>query len=224
MNLYIKSIKLKAELMKSYTNAIALACCVLIVSLFGIQSAHAIKKCKDADGKWHYGDVAVRACEDSKVTTLSDRGFIKAEKAAPKTEAQLAAEESLRIRNEEDALEKEKQELEKTRILSVYETEADIDRQRDNQLYSVDSNIAVHNTYLESLKEQIAHEQKKISSTQNVGVKINAEKKIAEAEKNYETYSSEVVLLEKHREEIITRFDKEKLVYRELTKAVSETE
>ena len=54
--------------------------------------AHAIKKCKDAEGKWHYGDKAVRSCQSEKVTTLNDRGFIQSEKDAPKTEAELSAE------------------------------------------------------------------------------------------------------------------------------------
>ena len=150
--------------------------CITLLSLFVLPQAHAIKKCKDADGKWHYGDVAVRECQNSKVTTLTGGGFIRGEKAAPKTESELR-----QIEQEKQALTAEKlkldlQESEKTRILSIYETEADIDRQRDNQLYSVDSNIAVHNTFLESMDEQISYQNSQLTKANNPVVKANIEK------------------------------------------------
>ena len=110
---------------------------IFIASVLLSTPVHAIKKCKDANGKWHYGDIAVRDCENSKVTTLSNQGFIKAEKAAPKTADELAAEEAQRAELEAEKQRQEKIDKEKTRILSIYETEAAIDRQRENQLYSV---------------------------------------------------------------------------------------
>jgi len=65
---------------------------VFTANLLIAAPAHAIKKCKDADGKWHYGDIAVRACQQSKITTLNKRGFVKDEKSAPKTDDELKAE------------------------------------------------------------------------------------------------------------------------------------
>ena len=53
-------------------------------------------------------------------------------------------------------------------------------------------------------------------------IKELAEKKIEDAEKNYEIYSNEVVSLKEQREGIIAKFEKEKLVYRELTKSSDE--
>jgi len=224
MSISVKSINQTSPLFFWLTNMLAFTCLLLLMGLFAAEPAYAIKKCKDANGKWHYGDVAVRACEDSKITTLSDSGFIKEEKAAPKTKEQLAAEESERLENAIEEQRKQDLEREKTRVLSVYETEADIDRQRDNQLYSVDSNIAVHNTYLESLQEQIKHEQKKVASTKNTAIKARSEKKIVDAEASYKTYSTEVVALQARREDIIKRFDQEKLLYRELIKPKETTE
>ena len=219
MSIFVKSIEQKSPSQYYFVNGAAVAGLLLMVCFFS-QPAYAIKKCKDADGKWHYGDVAVRECENSKITTLSNKGTIKEQKAAPKTAEQLAGEEARRVEREKEAQRKKNEELEKARILSVYETEGDIDRQRDNQLYSVDSNIAVHNTYLESLQNLIAHEKKKMEVAKSTALKQNYEDKIKEAESNYKIYSDEVITLKSQREKIIEKFDKEKLVYRELTKQV----
>ena len=77
--------------------------------------AFAIKKCQDADGKWHYGDIAVEECENSKITTLTDRGFIKEEEAAPKTEAELRAEAEEQALMEKEEREKREAEEERAR-------------------------------------------------------------------------------------------------------------
>lgn len=193
---------------------------ISVVILLGSTSAHAIKKCKDANGKWHYGDVA--ACEDSKVTTLSGKGYIKEQKTAPKTKEQLAAEQGEREELEKERLRKEEIEKERSRILTVYETEADIDRQLENQLYSVDSNIAVHNTYLDSMKEVIAYEKKKLATTTHPAVKSGIEDKITTAEKDVQVYTKEIDSLKAQREEVIKRFGEEKLTYRELTKSAED--
>ena len=104
--------------------------CVLVFS----SPVYAIKKCQDADGRWHYGDVAVAQCNKSKVTTLNDRGFIDAQKDAPKTEEQLQKEKEAQAEIDAEMARKEAIDKERNRVLSIYETEADIDRQRDNQI------------------------------------------------------------------------------------------
>jgi len=190
---------------------------ITLLSLFVLPQAHAIKKCKDADGKWHYGDIAVRECQNSKITTLTGGGFVKGERAAPKTESELLEIEAQAQRLAEEKRKAEFLESEKSRVLSIYETEADIDRQRENQLYSVDSNIAVHNTFLESMDEQIAYQTTRLNKAANPAIKSTIEKKIAEFEKNKETYAEEVSVLQGKREGIVEKFKKEKELYFELT-------
>jgi len=192
-----------------------------VLSALWASPAHAIKKCKDADGNWHYGDFAVKACEQSKVTTLSDRGTVRHEKPAPKSEEELLEierKQQLIIAEQEQ---KELEEKEKTRILSIYETEADIDRQRDNQLYSIDSNIAVHDTFLESVDEQITHEQKKLEKTKNEKRKQKIQQKIDEVQNQKDIYSQAVLSLREERKAIVEKFEKEKQLYIKLTKGDS---
>ena len=98
----------------------------LLAFVLASPTALAIKKCQDEEGQWHYGDTAVYECEKSKVTTLDSRGFIRDQNEAPKTAEELAAEQSTRakIEAEEKKLADEKEE--RNRILSIYQTEADI--------------------------------------------------------------------------------------------------
>jgi len=218
----MNNVTFKRKAVLSFLNSI---CFIAVLSALMASPAHAIKKCKDADGKWHYGDIAVRACENSKVTTLSDRGFVRGEKAAPKTEQELRvieeqkeAQAARQAKRDEEKKQKEFEESEKVRILSVYETEDAIDRQRDNQLYSIDSNIAVHNTFLESMDERIAHEEKKLAKTTNAAVKKRIEDRIQASQENIDIYTKELTALTESRATVVEKFKKEKQLYIELTK------
>ena len=95
---------------------------ILIFGVFPFSFAHAIKKCQDSDGNWHYGDIAVAQCNKSKVTTLNERGFIASEKDAPKTPEELEKEAAEKAKAEAEAERIQAEEDERVRILIVYET------------------------------------------------------------------------------------------------------
>jgi len=69
------------KIIKTTTVSIVLIGLGLMLS----QSASAITKCKDANGKWHYGDNVEHLCSVSKITTLDSRGVIKKQVARKKT-------------------------------------------------------------------------------------------------------------------------------------------
>lgn len=194
---------------------------VVFVLLVMSSQANAIKKCRDADGKWHYGDTAVAACENSKITELTDRGFVKREQQAPKSEAELIADEkALAIKNEEEEKRRQKQE-ERTRILSIYETEADIDRQKNNQLVSVEGNIAVHKAYIKGMGAKITRIEEKIeTASAHWKEKFTAE--IETSKKRIIESNKEIAVLEEKKKQIAERFTKEKELYRELKVASEE--
>jgi len=186
-----------------------------VVLLSSLPPAYAIKKCQDADGKWHYGDIAVQQCKRSKVTTLNDRGFIEKEKEAPKTEEQLLKEKEELAVAEAEAARIQAKEDERNRILSVYETEADIDRQRDNQIKSVEGSIAVHKAYVKSMTAKIVRLEKN-------GVNFRGKRKerqLAEIEDSHnriKNSESELKKLDNQKDSIMKRFDNEKRIYREI--------
>lgn len=179
-------------------------------------NAYAIKKCQDSDGNWHYGDVAVRECQNSKVTTLNSRGTIKSEQEAPKTteQKQLEADAMAVEKAEQDELKLAEQE--RSRILSIYETEADIDRQRDNQLYSVQSNIDVHDSYLKTMDKRISRQEMQLKETSNKKSKSKLEKSLQTSRANVKAYTEQLAKLKRQKEEILIKFEKEKELYREL--------
>lgn len=187
-------------------------------------AAFAIKKCKDANGKWHYGDTAVKECENSKITTLTDRGFIEGELDAPKSKEELAAEKDQQDRIEAEKQAKIQAEEEKVRILSIYETEDDIDRQRDNQIQSVQSNIEVHKAYINSMNGRIKRNQKKMGEVQSSAVKTSLQRQIDEANKDIAAYKTKLVSLEADKAKIVKRFENEKEVYRKLKQESQEVQ
>jgi hypothetical protein len=187
----------------------------LIFGEFPFSFAHAIKKCQDSDGNWHYGDIAVAQCNKSKVTTLNDRGFIASEKDAPKTPEQIQKEADEKAKAEAEVERIQAEEDERIRILSVYETEADIDRQRDNQIGSVNSNIAVHQAYVKSVSARIQRLEKKGADFTGGRKELNLEQ-IAEAQARVDESNAELIKLAEHKTVIMKRFAEEKKIYLEL--------
>ncbi len=195
------------------TSGIATLIAVVFATLMMSAPAHAIKKCKDADGKMHYGDTAVEECENSKVTTLTDRGFVKEEEEAPKTDEQIRSEAEELALIEREEREKTEAEEEKRRILSIYEREEDIDRQRDNQVRSVQSNIDVHESYLNNMEKRVARFKQKLAETDNKVLKGQLEESIVQSKTRMEEYSLQLESLEQQKAEILERFKKEKETY-----------
>ena len=173
----------------------------------------AIQKCQDEDGNWHYGDVAVTECENSKVTTLNDRGFITEELQAPKSAEEIEQQEQqIAVDLAEQVRLKQEQE-ERIRVLSIYETEADIDRQRENQLSSVQSNIAVHESYLKSMATRIERLDRQKEATKIVPRKEQYQVDIEQANARVEKSKQELALLQEQKADIIEKFEKEKEIY-----------
>src|SRR5581483_9492836 len=94
------------------------ALCALVVAPAPLAWAASptIKKCRDATGKWHYGDEADAACANSKITVLSEQGVKKKVIEAP-----LTAEE-LKQREQQQAAAQEEKEQAKhdALLLSTY--------------------------------------------------------------------------------------------------------
>ena len=184
-----------------------------ILLLCLVNQASAIEKCQDADGNWHYGDIAVEECETSKITTLSDRGFITNEKEAPKTAEQLAAMEES-VRKEEEEKSRLKAEIEeRRRVLGIYETEADIDRQRDNQIDSVQRNMDVYIAYLRGMDKRISRDEAKLQELKSEPAKDTLSKKIAAARLRVKDSRDQLGKLIGQKAEIVAKFKKEKEIY-----------
>lgn len=176
-------------------------------------SALAIQKCKDAEGNWHYGDYAEEKCSTTEVTELNKRGFITDKIDAPKTEEELKLEAEQEKQEEEELARLKKEQDERDRVLSIYEREEDIDRQRDNQLASVDGNIRVHKAYLKQMDKKIERLNNKAAAA-NKFQKEKIEKELVASKSRIEEFSVELKRLEEQKLAITEKFALEKEMYR----------
>lgn len=111
-----------------------------------------IKKCKDGQGKWHYGDQAADECERSKIIELSGEGVKTKEINPPSTDEELAAVE----REKAEILAAKERAAEQAKIdrqlLATYGHEDDIIYIRDRKLVQIESTIAAATATLKPLR------------------------------------------------------------------------
>lgn len=122
-----------------------------------VAGAHAadgptIKKCKDATGKWHYGDTAAEECARSQVTEITDEGTTKKVIAAPPTEQELKAREAQRETIEAEKAKAEEQARKDALLLSTYGVEDDIIYVRDRKIAQIEASIKASEETLKSLR------------------------------------------------------------------------
>lgn len=137
-----------------------------LISVFLILpvSAQTIKKCQDADGKWHYGDHAAMECEQSaRVTEIDEEGDMVSETDAPPTQEELDA----KLRAEEQMVEQEEaaavQARMDQRLLVTYESADRILQTRDALLAAIDSAIDAD----QILRQRLIGELGKLESTKD---------------------------------------------------------
>lgn len=126
-----------------------------------------IKKCQDAQGRWHYGDNASEQCARSKVIELDQRGVKRKEIAPPLTEAELKARESTRAAEEERKRQEAAQKARDEQLLASYTHEDDIlhiskrkTSEIDAQIRSTEETLKSLQKSLDKLKAQAAEEQR----------------------------------------------------------------
>lgn len=173
-----------------------------------------ISKCQDKDGKWHYGNGNLHLCsEKSKITTISDNGIRISQVPPVKTFAQIEAEKKEKKEAEAALKKARKERIEKNRILMVYQTEEDIENDREGKLKSLKQKRKQHEQYVYSLKKQSEQFDKKKAATKNVAVKkvfdtkkADVAKKIEKSTKRIQSLDTDVIALNKEFDDIVTFF------------------
>ena len=130
----------------------------ILLSLFLVLPVSAdttIKKCQDAEGKWHYGDHAAFECEQSaRVTEIDEEGQKVREIDAPPTQEELDA----KLRAEEQMSEQEESEAVQARLdqrlLVTYDNPDSILVTRDALLAAIDSATEADRILRDRLKDE----------------------------------------------------------------------
>jgi chromosome segregation ATPase len=176
-----------------------------------------IKKCRDDQGIWHYGDSAAAECAHSKVTVMSEEGVTKKEIAAPPTAAELKAREAqaeeIADTNKHAAEQKKRDQL----LLSTYAVEDDIQYVRDRKLAQVESQIKASNETISSLSKVLERLEKQANEEHKTGkVSSETEKHIASTKEQIASRQAEIAEKRKEQDMIRQEAASDLARYREL--------
>lgn len=184
--------------------------------LFFSVSAHAISKCQDADGKWHYGDNAASICGDARITIIDDRGRKIDEVPPPMTVEEFNALEAEEKRKAAEERENAKRELEKRRILAIYPREESIIRARDERLKGMDNNIRVQEALLDDMRlDMKVLESKKVPEDPKARAK--RESQLNSQQESIDAYYQAITRLRREREQTSEKYERILSEFRELT-------
>jgi len=135
-----------------FTIGLIFASLFACASVLAAESKSNIKKCKDEDGKWHYGDTAADECAKSKITVITNKGTTKKVIAAPPTEQELKDREAQREQLEAEKIKAVEQKRKDEILLSTYGVESDITYIRDRKIAQIESQIKASQETLKSLR------------------------------------------------------------------------
>lgn len=132
------------------------------------KSSSSITKCKDENGKWHYGDFAAEQCARTRVTTLNEQGVKIDESDAAMSREESRAKREAESRAKLLKAEKQKEHMRNRRLMMTYESVEHIESARDERLASVDGFIRVDKEFLKRLEDQYVQlESRRVSDPNN---------------------------------------------------------
>lgn len=179
--------------------------------------AQTIKKCKDAQGRWHYGDIAAVECERSKITEINDKGLTVRERGLPPTREELEAKRTAGIRAKEDSKRAKEQQRLDNRLLNTYENEQSIIDARDGRLDSIDKIVKTNEKFIEALNATLVDLEKQ-SQVESISEKRakNLARQIAATKEQLAEYDIATEAKLKERSEVEERYNNERLRYLEI--------
>ncbi len=187
----------------------------LLVTLPVAAAAQTIKKCQDASGKWHYGDIAAEACARSLITEIDDRGLKVEEHQAPPTKEELEAEKAAQELRHLEQQRVEERRLREEHLLSVYDSEKSIVRARDERLASIDQILQSDERYKSKLQENLLSLEQLASS--NPGDQ-KLQQDIEGLRNQIYEYEGAIDSRLRERELVMSRYNNDLSRYREIVK------
>jgi septal ring factor EnvC (AmiA/AmiB activator) len=176
-----------------------------------------IKKCQDAQGKWHYGDTADDLCAKSKVIELDKSGVQRKVIAAPKTAAELKALEETQLTEEKAKKDTEEQAKRDQQLLAAYTHEEDITTTRDRKLKEVGEQIKATEDTIKSLQKSLERLQSQAAEDQRAGRPIPAPtaKSIANNESQIAKHEANIARWRKDQETMKAQYQSDLERFRE---------
>lgn len=190
---------------------------VLAIAAGGAQ-AGTIKKCKDENGRWHYGDDAADACAKSKIIEMNASGTTKKVIDAPPSASDL---DDFRRKKEAEAEAKRLAEEKKKHdqvLLSTYAHEDDIIYARDRQMSELENSIVSGEQTLKSLRAVLGRLRQQAQEEKDEKGKISSdtEKGLQHSENQVKLHTENLEKKKKEKEVLRQKFEKDLARYREL--------
>lgn len=181
--------------------------------------APTIKKCKDATGRWHYGDSAAAECAKSKVTVISDEGTTKKVIAAPPTEQELKEREAQRENIEAEQVRAQDQKRKDALLLSTYGVEDDIIYIRDRKIAQIEAQIKASEETLKSLRAALTRmEAQAADESKDAKAAQATAKNIALTRSQIARHEAAIAVKRQEQEALRKQYAEELARYRELKK------
>lgn len=176
-----------------------------------------IKKCQDAQGKWHYGDTADDLCARSKVIEMDKSGIERKVIAAPKTAAELKAMEAQRTSEELARKDAEEQVKRDQQLLAAYTHEEDITTTRDRKLNEIEGQIKATEATIQSLRKSLERLQSQAAEDQRAGRPVPAPtaKSIANNESQIAKHEANIARWRKDQENMKVQYQNDLMRFRE---------
>ncbi len=201
--------------MKLVYRLIALSIIAVFAAPFGDAQAQTIKKCQDATGKWHYGDIAADECASSRITEIDKRGLKVDEHEAPATREELEAARAVEATRQEEEQRAQEQQRRENHLLTIYESEQSIILARDQRLASIEKMLKSDEQYKAKLQDNL-------SSLEKLAAQASADEKlqkdIQEVRTQVREYEEAIDSRLRQRELVIGRYNSDLTRYRDIVK------
>ncbi|HEV2332354.1 MAG TPA: DUF4124 domain-containing protein [Gammaproteobacteria bacterium] len=205
--------------MKSRALILSVAVALLLVGTLAQAGSPKMYKWVDKDGVTHYGssippEYAAQANEQ-----IDSQGHVIKSQAAQKTPEQIAAEQQAQALAAQQAQAQAEAKAHDQVLLDTYSSTADMTRDRDSKIASIDAQINVFNGTISGLQTTLADLQDRANELQskNKPVAPQLQKQIDDSKSQLIANQQLLLQEQQHRQQVMTEFANDIARYKALT-------
>jgi len=205
--------------MKSRAFILSLAVTLLFASNLAQAGGPKMYKWVDKDGITHYGSSIPPAYAAQASEQLDSHGNVIKTQAAEKTPEQLAAEQQAKDQAAQQAQAQAEANAHDQVLLDTYSSTADMTRDRDSKIASIDAQINVFNGTITGLQTTLADLQDRANELQskNKPVTPQLQKQIDDSKSQLIANQQLLLQEQQHRQQVMTQFANDIARYKVLT-------
>lgn len=132
-------------------------------------TAGTLKKWKDKDGQWHFGDVIPPEYAQQSHEELNKQGMTVEVQERAKTEAEIAEQKRLQTIEAEKQKKAEEQARHDKILLDTFSNVDDIEMMRDGKITAIESRISLAQTRIEKLRAELNQSMEKAANIERSG-------------------------------------------------------